>query len=150
MANTVSTLDSRKRVRRSFGHLTEVAPMPNLIEVQRASYDNFLQVGASAEEKAASGLQDAFTSVFPISDFAGRADLEFISYELEQPKYDVEECQQRGITFASPLKVTLRLTVWEIDEDTGSRSVRDMKEQSVYMGDMPLMTENGTFIVNGT
>ena len=150
MANTVSTLDSRKRVRRSFGHLTEVAPMPNLIEVQRASYDNFLQVGASAEEKAASGLQDAFTSVFPISDFAGRADLEFRSYELEQPKYDVEECQQRGITFASPLKVTLRLTVWEIDEDTGSRSVRDMKEQSVYMGDMPLMTENGTFIVNGT
>ena len=150
MANTVSTLDSRKRVRRSFGHLTEVAPMPNLIEVQRASYDNFLQVGASAEEKAASGLQDAFTSVFPISDFAGRADLEFKSYELEQPKYDVEECQQRGITYASPLKVTLRLTVWEIDEDTGSRSVRDMKEQSVYMGDMPLMTENGTFIVNGT
>ena len=150
MANTVSTLDSRKRVRRSFGHLTEVAPMPNLIEVQRASYDNFLQVGASAEEKAVSGLQDAFTSVFPISDFAGRADLEFKSYELEQPKYDVEECQQRGITYASPLKVTLRLTVWEIDEDTGSRSVRDMKEQSVYMGDMPLMTENGTFIVNGT
>ena len=150
MANTVSTLDSRKRVRRSFGHLTEVAPMPNLIEVQRASYDNFLQIGASAEEKAASGLQDAFTSVFPISDFAGRADLEFKSYELEQPKYDVEECQQRGITYASPLKVTLRLTVWEIDEDTGSRSVRDMKEQSVYMGDMPLMTENGTFIVNGT
>ena len=150
MANTVSTLDSRKRVRRSFGQLTEVAPMPNLIEVQRASYDNFLQVGATAEQRENSGLQDAFTSVFPISDFAGRAELEFVSYELEQPKYDVEECQQRGITFASPLKVTLRLVVWEIDEDTGAKSVRDIKEQDVYMGDMPLMTANGTFIVNGT
>ncbi len=150
MATTVSTLDSRKRVRRSFGQLTEVAPMPNLIEVQRASYDNFLQVGASAEQRENSGLQDAFTSVFPISDFAGRAELEFVSYELEQPKYDVEECQQRGITFASPLKVTLRLIVWEIDEDTGARSIRDIKEQDVYMGDMPLMTANGTFIVNGT
>ena len=150
MANTVSTLDSRKRVRRSFGQLTEVAQMPNLIEVQRASYDNFLQVGATAAEREASGLQDAFTSVFPISDFAGRAELEFVSYELEQPKYDVEECQQRGITFASPLKVTLRLVVWEIDEDTGSKSIRDIKEQDVYMGDMPLMTANGTFIVNGT
>ena len=150
MANTVSTLDSRKRVRRSFGQLTEVAPMPNLIEVQRASYDNFLQVGATAAQREVSGLQDAFTSVFPISDFAGRAELEFVSYELEQPKYDVEECQQRGITFASPLKVTLRLIVWEIDEDTGSRSIRDIKEQDVYMGDMPLMTANGTFIVNGT
>ena len=150
MATTVSTLDSRKRVRRSFGQLTEVAPMPNLIEVQRASYDNFLQVGATAEQRENSGLQDAFTSVFPISDFAGRAELEFVSYELEQPKYDVEECQQRGITFASPLKVTLRLIVWEIDEDTGSRTVRDIKEQDVYMGDMPLMTANGTFIVNGT
>ena len=150
MANTVSTLDSRKRVRRSFGQLTEVAPMPNLIEVQRASYDNFLQVDATAEQRENSGLQDAFTSVFPISDFAGRAELEFVSYELEQPKYDVEECQQRGITFASPLKVTLRLIVWEIDEDTGARSIRDIKEQDVYMGDMPLMTANGTFIVNGT
>jgi DNA-directed RNA polymerase subunit beta len=150
MATTVSTLDSRKRVRRSFGQLTEVAPMPNLIEVQRASYDNFLQVGATAAQQEVSGLQDAFTSVFPISDFAGRAELEFVSYELEQPKYDVEECQQRGITFASPLKVTLRLIVWEIDEDTGSRSIRDIKEQDVYMGDMPLMTAHGTFIVNGT
>ena len=109
-----------------------------------------MQVGASAEQREISGLQDAFTSVFPISDFAGRAELEFVSYELEQPKYDVEECQQRGITFASPLKVTLRLIVWEIDEDTGARSIRDIKEQDVYMGDMPLMTTNGTFIVNGT
>ena len=150
MAQSVSTLDSRKRVRRSFGQLTEVAPMPNLIEVQRSSYDQFLQVGVSRADRENSGLQEAFTSVFPINDFAGRAVLEFVSYELEAPKYDVEECQQRGLTFASPLKVTLRLVVWEIDEETESKSIRDIKEQDVYMGDMPLMTKNGTFIVNGT
>ena len=150
MAQSVSTLDSRKRVRRSFGQLTEVAPMPNLIEVQRTSYDQFLQIGVERADRENSGLQEAFTSVFPINDFAGRAVLEFVSYELETPKYDVEECQQRGITYASPLKVTLRLVVWEIDEDTEAKSIRDIKEQDVYMGDMPLMTKNGTFIVNGT
>ena len=150
MAQSVSTLDSRKRVRRSFGQLTEVAPMPNLIEVQRSSYDQFLQLGVERVDRENSGLQEAFTSVFPINDFAGRAVLEFVSYELEAPKYDVEECQQRGLTYASPLKVTLRLVVWEIDEDTEAKSIRDIKEQDVYMGDMPLMTKNGTFIVNGT
>ena len=91
-----------------------------------------------------------FKSVFPIDDFAGRGRLEFVHYELEEPKYDVEECQQRGMTFAAPLKVTLRLIVWDVDEDTGARSIRDIKEQDVYMGDMPLMTDNGTFIINGT
>ena len=91
-----------------------------------------------------------FKSVFPIDDFAGRGRLEFVQYELEEPKYDVEECIQRGLTFAAPLKVRLRLIVWDVDEDTGSRSVRDIKEQDVYMGDMPLMTDNGTFIINGT
>ena len=91
-----------------------------------------------------------FKSVFPIRDFSERAQLEFVRYELETPKYDVDECQQRGITFAAPLKVTLRLVVWDVDEDTGSRSIRDIKEQDVYMGDMPLMTRNGTFIINGT
>ena len=91
-----------------------------------------------------------FKSVFPIRDFSERARLEFVRYELEAPKYDVEECQQRGITFAAPLKVTLRLVVWDVDEDTGARSIRDIKEQDVYMGDMPLMTKNGTFIINGT
>ena len=96
------------------------------------------------------GLQEVFKSVFPIDDFAGRGRLEFVQYELEEPKYDVEECIQRGLTFAAPLKVRLRLIVWDVDEDTGSRSVRDIKEQDVYMGDMPLMTDNGTFIINGT
>jgi len=150
MASHISTLDSRKRVRRTFGHLEEIAPMPNLIDVQRSSYDTFLQMGILAQERGDHGLQETFKSVFPIEDFAGRAKLEFVSYDLETPKYDVEECQQRGLTYASPLKVTLRLEVWEEDEDTGARSIRDIKEQDVYMGDMPLMTSNGTFIVNGT
>ena len=150
MTSHVSTLDSRKRVRRTFGHLEEIAPMPNLIDVQRSSYDTFLQMDIPAHEREDHGLQETFKSVFPIEDFAGRAKLEFVSYELETPKYDVDECQQRGLTFASPLRVTLRLEVWEEDEDTGARSIRDIKEQDVYMGDMPLMTSNGTFIVNGT
>jgi DNA-directed RNA polymerase subunit beta len=140
----------RKRIRKSFGRIPEVAPMPNLIEVQKSSYDHFLQMDVPPEQRTAVGLQEVFKSVFPIRDFSERAQLEFVRYELEQPKYDVEECQQRGITFAAPLKVTLRLVVWDVDEDTGSRSIRDIKEQDVYMGDMPLMTKNGTFIINGT
>ncbi len=150
MASHVSTLDSRKRVRRTFGQLEEVTPMPNLIDVQRFSYDTFLQMEVATHERDDLGLQETFKSVFPIEDFAGRSVLEFVSYDLETPKYDVEECQQRGLTYASPLRVTLRLVVWEENEDTGSRSIRDIKEQDVYMGDMPLMTSNGTFIVNGT
>src|ERR671935_403513 len=140
----------KKRVRKSFGRVAEVAPMPNLIEVQKSSYDHFLQMGVLPEQRANVGLQEVFKSVFPIRDFSERAQLEFVRYELETPKYDVDECQQRGITFAAPLKVTLRLVVWDVDEDTGSRSIRDIKEQDVYMGDMPLMTKNGTFIINGT
>ena len=144
------TFTGRKRVRRSFGRIAEVAPMPNLIEVQMASYEHFLQMDVPHEQRESVGIQEVFRSVFPIKDFSERALLEFIKYELEPPKYDVEECQQRGMTFAAPLKVTLRLVVWDIDEDSGARSIRDMKEQDVYMGDMPLMTEKGTFIINGT
>ncbi|MBO0736304.1 MAG: DNA-directed RNA polymerase subunit beta [Alphaproteobacteria bacterium] len=140
----------KKRIRRSFGRVAEVAPMPNLIEVQKSSYDHFLQMGVMPEQRANVGLQEVFRAVFPIRDFSERAQLEFVRYELETPKYDVDECQQRGITYAAPLKVTLRLVVWDVDEDTGSRSIRDIKEQDVYMGDMPLMTKNGTFIINGT
>lgn len=140
----------RKRIRKSFGRIPEVTRMPNLIEVQRSSYDHFLQMDVAPEKRAVLGLQEVFKSVFPIKDFSERAVLDFVRYELEQPKYDVEECQQRGMTFAAPLKVTLRLTVFDIDEDTGLRSIRDIKEQDVYMGDMPLMTANGTFIINGT
>ncbi len=144
------SLTGKKRIRKSFGRIPEVAPMPNLIEVQRSSYDHFLQVGLPPERRADVGLQEVFKSVFPIRDFSERAQLEFVRYELEPPKYDVDECQQRDMNFAAPLKVTLRLVVWDVDEDTGSRSIRDIKEQDVYMGDMPLMTRNGTFIINGT
>ncbi|ACI52690.1 DNA-directed RNA polymerase, beta subunit [Gluconacetobacter diazotrophicus PA1 5] len=140
----------RKRIRKSFGRIPEIAPMPNLIDVQRASYEAFLQMNVSPDSRTQTGLQEVFRSVFPINDFAGRGRLEFVNYELEEPKYDVEECIQRGLTFAAPLKVVLRLIVWDVDEDTGSRSIRDIKEQPVYMGDMPLMTDNGTFIINGT
>ncbi|MEE9544527.1 MAG: DNA-directed RNA polymerase subunit beta, partial [Rhodospirillales bacterium] len=140
----------RKRVRKFFGRLSAAVPMPNLIEVQKASYDQFLQKDISPEERTNSGLQEVFKSVFPIQDFSERGTLEFVDYVFEEPKYDVEECQQRGMTYAAPLKVTLRLVVWDIDEETGSRSVRDVKEQDVYMGDMPLMTANGTFVINGT
>ncbi len=124
--------------------------MPNLIEVQKASYDQFLMVDEPAGGRLDEGLQAVFRSVFPISDFSGTSMLEFVRYEFEQPKYDVDECRQRGMTFAAPLKVTLRLIVFDIDEETGAKSVKDIKEQDVYMGDIPLMTMNGTFIVNGT
>ncbi len=140
----------RKRVRRHFGRIPEVATMPNLIEVQKNSYDGFLQMHTPSEERPDSGLQGVFNSVYPIKDFSESASLEFVKYEFEEPKYDVEECQQRGMTYAAPLKVTLRLIVFEVDEDTGAKSVLDIKEQDVYMGDMPLMTDKGTFIINGT
>jgi DNA-directed RNA polymerase subunit beta len=140
----------RKRIRKSFGRIPEVAPMPNLIDVQRSSYEAFLQMNVRPDNRTHSGLQEVFKSVFPIDDFAGRGRLEFVYYELEEPKYDVEECIQRGMTYAAPLKVILRLIVWDVDEDTGARSIRDIKEQPVYMGDMPLMTDNGTFVINGT
>src|SRR5437667_4695561 len=144
------SFNGQKRIRKHFGRIAEVAPMPDLIEVQRSSYDHFLQMGVLAENRANVGLQEVFKSVFPIRDFSERAQLEFVRYELETPKYATDECQQRGITYAAPLKVTLRLVVWDVDEDTGARSIRDIKEQDVYMGDMPLMTRNGTFIINGT
>src|SRR3984885_739449 len=148
--NLGKSFTGRKKIRKSFGRIPEVAEMPNLIEVQRRSYDDFLQMHIPAEKRERRGLQEVLSSAFPISDFSGRAVLDFLSYELEQPKYDVEECQQRGLTFAAPLKVTLRLTVFDVDETTGVKSIRDIKEQDVYMGDMPLMTANGTFVINGT
>jgi len=145
-----TSFTGRKRIRKSFGKISEIIQMPNLIEVQKTSYDHFLQLGVPVDQRTNTGLQEVFTSVFPIRDFSERAELQFVRFELEEPKYDVEECQHRGMTFAAPLKVTLRLVVWDVDEDTGSRSIRDIKEQDVYMGDMPLMTRNGTFVINGT
>ena len=150
MVKQAMTFTGRKRIRRSFGTIPEVCDMPNLIEVQRKSYEKFLQRETRAEDRSFEGLQEVFKSVFPIRDFAERAEIDFVKYELEAPKYDVDECQQRGMTYAAPLRVTLRLTVFDIDEDSGLRSIRDIKEQDVYMVDMPLMTAKGTFVVNGT
>ncbi|MDB5494357.1 MAG: rpoB [Phenylobacterium sp.] len=140
----------KKRIRKSFGRIPEAVAMPNLIEVQRSSYEQFLQRETRPIDRREEGLQAVFASVFPIKDFNERAVLEYVSYEFEEPKYDVEECVQRDMTYAAPLKVKLRLIVFETDEETGARSVKDIKEQDVYMGDIPLMTEKGTFIVNGT
>lgn len=137
-----------RRIRKLFGNISEAVQMPNLIEVQRESYEQFLR--SRPEIGYVSGLEKTLRSVFPIRDFAGTAELDFVNYELEDPKYDMDECRARGMTFAAPMRVTLRLIVFEVDADTGTRSVIDIKEQDVYMGDMPLMTANGTFLVNGT
>ncbi|WFE75500.1 DNA-directed RNA polymerase subunit beta [Roseinatronobacter sp. S2] len=140
----------QKRIRRMFGKIREVLEMPNLIEIQKNSYDLFLRSGDADRPLDGEGIMGVFQSVFPIKDFNETATLEFVKYELEKPKYDTDECIQRDMTYAAPLKVTLRLIVFDIDEDTGAKSVKDIKEQDVFMGDMPLMTGNGTFIVNGT
>jgi DNA-directed RNA polymerase subunit beta len=139
---------AKRRIRKIFGDIHEAVAMPNLIEVQRESYEQFLR--SDKGTGYVSGLEKTLRSVFPIRDFAGTAELDFVHYELEPPKYDTTECRQRGITYAAPMKVTLRLIVFEVDAETETRSVLDIKEQDVYMGDMPLMTDNGTFIINGT
>ena len=139
---------AKRRIRKIFGDIHEAVEMPNLIEVQRESYEQFLR--SDPATNYVSGLEKTLRSVFPIRDFAGTAELDFVHYELEPPKHDTTECKQRGITYAAPMRVTLRLIVFEVDQETETRSVLDIKEQDVYMGDMPLMTDNGTFIVNGT
>ena len=139
---------NKKRVRRSFGRIDAVADMPSLIEIQKGSYDSFIQ--APGAEPCEFGLEEVFKSIFPIKDFSGNGELEFVKYELEEPKYDVDECIKRDMTYAAPVKATLRLVVWDTDEATGAKSIHDIKEQDVYMGDIPLMTDKGTFICNGT
>ena len=149
MATQLAPVPAQKpRIRKVFGNIHEVIAMPNLIQVQRESYEQFLRSDPSTGY--VSGLEKTLRSVFPIRDFAGTAELDFVHYELEPPKFDTEECRQRGITYAAPMRVTLRLIVFEVDSETETRSVLDIKEQDVYMGDMPLMTGNGTFIINGT
>ncbi len=145
-----ATFNGRRKIRKSFGSIREVIQMPNLIDVQKNSYEQFLMMEKPKEGRADTGLQAVFKSVFPIKDFSDTASLEFVEYEFSKPKFDTEECRQRDMTYAAPLKVVLRLIVFEVDEDTGARSVKDIKEQEVYMGDMPLMTKDGTFIINGT
>ena len=149
---TLSTLSltGRKRIRKSFGSINEVAEMPNLIAVQKASYEQFLNSKSPDSQDINQGLFKVFDSVFPINDFADTCELQFVSYNLGKSKYDVEECRQRGLTYAAPLKVKFRLIIFDVDEETAVKSVRSILEQDVYMGDMPLMTDKGTFVVNGT
>jgi len=145
------SLSSRSLVRKNFGKIDLVASIPNLLELQKSSYDeSFLQMHIDAEKRRNIGLQSVFKSIFPIQDASGQATLDFVKYEFDQPKYDVEECRQRGVSFAAPLKVTLRLIVWETDIDTNAKEIKGIKEQEVYMGDIPLMTKSGTFVINGT
>jgi DNA-directed RNA polymerase subunit beta len=138
------------RFRRTFGRIKKIIDLPYLIEIQKNSYDQFLQREVAPAQRQNFGLQEVFKSVFPIKDFNETASLEFVSYALGEPKYDVEECHQRGMTFAAPLKVTVQLVLWDVDAQTGARSIKNVKEQEVYFGEIPLMTKNGTFMVNGT
>jgi len=145
-----SLFSENRRIRKDFSKITSPVEIPNLIELQRKSYEKFLQADVQPAKRDNSGLQAVFKSVFPIEDFNRTASLEFESYTLERPKYDVGECRQRGMTFAAPLKITVRLVVYDVDEEAGTRNIRDIKEQEVYMGEIPLMTEAGSFIINGT
>src|SRR5437763_14013826 len=145
-----ATIQNNFRVRKSFTKIQKIIEIPNLINIQKQSYDKFLQADTAPEKREDLGLQGVFKSVFPIRDFNETSSLEFVSYHLEKPKYDVDECHQRGMTFSAPIKVVVRLVVWDKDEETGAQSIRDVKEQEGYFGEIPLMTENGTFIINST
>src|ERR1700729_2773598 len=146
MANVIQ---SNFRIRKNLGRISRVIEVPNLIDIQKSSYDKFLQTNVPPGERVEVGLQAVFRSVFPIKDFNGTSELVFVSYNLEKPKYDVEECRQRGMTYAAPIKVTTQLMIYDTREG-GERIVRDIKEQEVYFGEIPLMTDTGRFIINGT
>src|SRR5262245_35354928 len=145
-----SQIQNNFRARKSFAKIGKIIDIPNLIDIQKQSYEKFLQKDVPLDKREDVGLQGVFKSVFPIKDFSETSSIEFVSYTLDKPKYDVDECRQRGMTFAAPIKVTVRLVVWDTNEETGSQSIRDVKEQEVYFGEIPLMTDNGTFIINGT
>jgi len=144
-----SKVQSNFRHRMNLGRVESIVEIPNLIDIQKSSYDKFLQSDTSPRERKEIGLEEVFRSVFPIKDFDGTSELVYVSYNLEKPKYDVDECRQRGMTFAAPIKVTTQLMVYDTREG-GERIVRDIKEQEVYFGEIPLMTDTGTFIINGT
>jgi DNA-directed RNA polymerase subunit beta len=145
-----ATIQTNFRYRKTFARIPNIIGIPNLINIQKHSFDTFLQANVPPDKREELGLQGVFRSVFPIKDFNETSSLEFVSYHLEKPKYDVDECHQRGMTYSAPIKVVVRLVVWDKDEETGAQSIRDVKEQEVYFGEIPLMTENGTFIINGT
>jgi len=145
-----SVIPVYRRCRKDFSKIKEVLEISNLIEIQKRSYDQFLQVDLEPEKRESLGLQGVFKTVFPIKDFYETASLEFVNYRLTEPKYDVEECLLRGMTFAAPIKVTIRLVVWDVNPETEAKNIKAVKEQEVYFGEIPLMTDNGTFIINGT
>ena len=138
----------KKRIRKDFGKLSQTMELPYLLAIQVDSYNKFLQVGTDVEERAESGLHAAFKSVFPIVSYSGSAALEYVDYQLGDPTFDVKECTLRSITYAAPLRVKVRLIIY--DKESSNKTVKDVKEQEVYMGEIPLMTENGTFVINGT
>jgi len=144
------TILNRYFSRKDFAKIRKVMEIPNLLDMQKRSYDRFLQRHDKPEERGTFGLHGVFKSVFPIKDFSESASLEYVKYSLGEPKYDVDECRQKELTYAVPLKVLLRLVVWDVNPETGARNIRDVKEQEVYFGEVPLMTEGGTFIINGT
>src|SRR5919199_4256230 len=144
------TIQCGRRSRKDFGKIPSIVEIPNLIEVQKRSYETFLQKDVPADRREDIGLQAVFKSVFPIDDYNGNATLEFDSYHFGDPKYTVEECHDRGMTFAIPLKVTLRLVVFDHDKEAKTKTIREQRGQEVYLGELPLMTEKGTFIINGT
>jgi DNA-directed RNA polymerase subunit beta len=145
-----TTVQSNFRVRHSFGKIGKIIEIPSLIDIQKKSYEKFLQATVPPHEREEIGLQQVFRSVFPIRDFNGTSELVFVGYTLERPKYDVDECRQRGMTYAAPIKVTIQLIIYDAAGESSEKAVRDIKEQEVYFGEIPLMTENGTFIINGT
>jgi DNA-directed RNA polymerase subunit beta len=145
-----STIQTNFRIRNSFAKISQIIGIPNLIDIQKRSYEKFLQANIPPNRREEIGLQGVFRSVFPIRDFNGTSELVFVGYTLERPKYDVDECVQRGMTFAAPIKVTIQLIIYDTQSEGADRTVRDIKEQEVYFGEIPLMTENGTFIINGT
>ncbi|MGR9073482.1 MAG: DNA-directed RNA polymerase subunit beta [Gammaproteobacteria bacterium] len=140
----------KKRIRNNFGKGSEVLEVPYLLATQINSYSNFLQLGVDPGKRADQGLHAAFSSVFPIESHSGYAVLEYVNYKLGEPVFDVRECQQRGATFAAPLRVLVRLVIYDKDAPGKTKVVKDIREQEVYMGELPLMTENGTFVINGT
>jgi len=136
-------------IRKNFGHIRKIVDIPNLIEIQRKSYDKFLQMDMDPEKRGNIGLQGAFKSVFPIRDFSGKCSLEFVNYKIGEVKYDVKECVRKD-TYAAPLKIVVRLVVFDADRSSDQKLIRDITEQEIYFGEIPLMTESGTFVVNGT
>ena len=141
---------ANKRIRKNFGKIKKIVDIPDLIGMQRESFQRFLQMGVAPEKRKDIGLQAVFKSVFPIKDFTGSASLEFVSYRFGDVKHGIEECIHRGMTYEIPVRITARLVVYDIDTETGVSNIRDIKEQEIYFGTIPLMTDKGTFIINGT